>query len=420
MPEAPRQPANVYRRKAKYGGLANFPLSLRAELVRFEQIATTHIMPTKKRRQLARQGPMGSKVGHESHGIPSDDVTRECGLTFRRALKHPWGSPDEHLDDCLSIFEKSRREKMECTTLATEATDMYLDLLKKSLTRTAFPDRYKPLKADRIRSKSFVAWAAFKCIRPALDAMRITLCSTRYNAEVRAEGRDWPSEAETMVGLERLNNVEFCVKDVLANGILGDFIETGVWRGGVCILIAAILKVSGVTDRTVWVADSFEGLPRPDGRYAQDAGSTFYKFEESLGVSLEEVRANFERYGMLDDNVRFLKGWFKDTLPGAPIDRLAVLRLDGDMYASTMDALNSLYKKLSIGGYVIIDDYGSVAACKQAVHDFRAQCNIVEPIRKIDHAGSLLEKGKGGRRRAINAPPGSRRTCFIRWRCRGP
>jgi O-methyltransferase len=272
------------------------------------------------------------------------------------------------------------------------STDMYLDLLKKALTRIAFPDRYKPLKADQIRSKSFVAWAAFKCIRPALNAMKITLCRTTYNAKSRAEGVDWPAEAETMVGLERLNNVEFCVKDVLANGIPGDFIETGVWRGGVCILIAAILKVSGVTDRTVWVADSFEGLPRPDGRYAQDAGDTFYKAKESLGVSLEEVRANFERYGMLDDNVRFLKGWFKDTLPSAPIDRLAVLRLDGDMYASTMDALHSLYKKLSIGGYVIIDDYGFVPTCKQAVHDFRAQCNIVEPIRNIDRWGVFWKK----------------------------
>lgn len=273
------------------------------------------------------------------------------------------------------------------------ATDLYFDLLKNALTRLAFPDRYKPLKGDRVRSKSVLAWAALRAIRPILHAMNLELCRTTYNPEWRYVGADWPAEAETMVGMKRLNNVQFCVTDVLANGIQGDFIETGVWRGGVCILIEAILKVYGATDRLVWLADSFEGLPRPDGRYAQDAGDTFYKHKESLGVPLEDVKANFERYGMLGDNVRFLKGWFKDTLPSAPITQLAVLRLDGDMYSSTMDALRNLYGKLSVGGYAIVDDYWSVAACKQAVDDFRTQQNIVEPIQTIDADGVFWKKG---------------------------
>jgi O-methyltransferase len=85
-----------------------------------------------------------------------------------------------------------------------------------------------------------------------------------------------------------------------------------------------------------------------------------------LAVSLEQVKANFDRYGLLDDQVRFLKGWFRDTLPVAPIERLAVLRLDGDMYESPMDTLVNLYPKLSEGGYVIVDDYGAIPACRQA------------------------------------------------------
>jgi len=271
-------------------------------------------------------------------------------------------------------------------------TDLYLDLLKKALTRTAFPDRYKPLMLDRVRSKSFLAWAALRAVKPIFDSMGLTLCRTSYNAAWRSVGADWPADAETMVGMERLNNVEFCVKDVIANGVPGDFIETGVWRGGVCILMAAVMKVYGVTDRTVWAADSFEGLPKPDGRYAQDAGDTFHKFKESLGISVEEVQANFERYGMLSDNVKFLKGWFKDTLPTAPIKSLAVLRLDGDMYASTMDALNNLYDKVSVGGYTIIDDYGAVPTCKQAVEDFRTQHNIFEPVQSIDWSGIFWKK----------------------------
>ena len=82
-----------------------------------------------------------------------------------------------------------------------------------------------------------------------------------------------------------------------------------------------------------------------------------------LAVPEEEVKANFRRYGLLDDQVRFLPGWFKDTLQDAPIDRIAVLRLDGDLYESTIQALDALYPRVSPGGFCIIDDYLAVKAC---------------------------------------------------------
>jgi len=91
--------------------------------------------------------------------------------------------------------------------------------------------------------------------------------------------------------------------------------------------------------------------------------------------------------------VRFLKGWFRDTLPAAPIERLAVLRLDGDMYQSTMDTLVNLYPKVSQGGYVIVDDYGAIPACRQAVNDYRAANGITEEIRDIDWTGIFWQKG---------------------------
>ena len=106
-----------------------------------------------------------------------------------------------------------------------------------------------------------------------------------------------------------------------------------------------------------------------------------------LAVSLEQVRANFAEYGLLDEKVRFLEGWFEDTLPTAPIARLAILRLDGDLYKSTMDTLQHLYPKLSAGGYVIIDDYWAIAACREAVTDYRQQQGITEPIRRMDWTG---------------------------------
>ncbi len=215
----------------------------------------------------------------------------------------------------------------------------------------------------------------------------------RWDEDVRRDGRDWPPEAETMVGVERLKNVEFCVRDVLRRNIPGDLMETGVWRGGVCIFMRAILNVMGDHSRKVWLADSFRGLPKPDQRFAQDAQSVWHEFKEELGVSLSDVKANFERYGLLDDQVRFLPGWFKDTLPDAPIDQLAVLRLDGDMYASTMDALTNLYPKLSVGGYLIVDDYGALATCRQAVSDFRAQHQIYDEIQQVDWSGVFWRKG---------------------------
>jgi hypothetical protein len=84
--------------------------------------------------------------------------------------------------------------------------------------------------------------------------------------------------------------------------------------------------------------------------------------------------------------VEFLKGWFKDTLPVAPIGKLAVLRLDGDYYDSTMDGLTNLYDKLSVGGYAIIDDYGedSFTYCRRAVDEFRKLRGIEEPLVRVD------------------------------------
>ncbi|MGE5947053.1 MAG: TylF/MycF/NovP-related O-methyltransferase, partial [Betaproteobacteria bacterium] len=159
-----------------------------------------------------------------------------------------------------------------------------------------------------------------------------------------------------------------------------------------CIFMRGVLKARGVTDRVVWVADSFAGLPPPDvERYPQDAGQDFSHRKE-LAIPLEEVQENFRRYGLLDEQVRFLKGWFRDTLPSAPVTRLAVLRLDGDLYESTIDALTHLYPRLEKGGYAIIDDYGSVEACKQATDDYRAAHDIEEPIIAIDSSGAMWRK----------------------------
>lgn len=213
------------------------------------------------------------------------------------------------------------------------------------------------------------------------------LGAEKFDPELREYGWDWPSVAHTMIGKKRLANVCALTESILGNGIEGDLIETGVWRGGACIMMRAVLNAYGIKDRSVWLADSFEGLPPPDEeKYPADTGDKFHTFDD-LRVSMEQVKGNFEKYGLLDDQVKFLKGWFKDTLPTAPIEKLALLRLDGDMYESTWDALTALYDKVSAGGYVIVDDYHVVEGCKKAIHDFLDRRGLTPTLLEIDGVG---------------------------------
>lgn len=245
----------------------------------------------------------------------------------------------------------------------TESRSLYLDLIQKCLTNTIYED----IPQDK--------WSGGK-----------------YKSAIRNRGLDWPSEAHTMIGSQRMANLRELTEYVIRQNIPGDMVETGIWRGGACIYMRAILKAYGVTDRVVWCADSFEGLPKPDpDRFPQDAGDIHHTYDP-LKVSLEEVKSNFSKYDLLDEQVTFLKGWFKDTLPDAPIKYLSILRLDADMYQSTAEGLTCLYDKVSPGGYIIVDDYGAVQGCRSAVHDFRKERNINDPIQNIDGIGVYWQK----------------------------
>lgn len=253
----------------------------------------------------------------------------------------------------------------------SQAKILYLDLIKKSLINHIYQDAGLDYAHGEVKP---------------------------YDSAVREQGKDWPVRAHTMIGLKRLDNLQACIESVLKNNVPGDLIETGVWRGGATILMRAVLKAYGVTNRNVWVADSFQGLPKPDTeKYPEDSFLAQNNIQDikELAVGLEEVKSNFRKYDLLDGRVKFLKGWFKDTLPSAPIKKLAVLRLDGDLYESTILALRHLYPKLSIGGYVIIDDYNGLDdACKKAVNYYRKKHHITEPIIKIDSEGIFWQKKK--------------------------
>jgi hypothetical protein len=187
-----------------------------------------------------------------------------------------------------------------------------------------------------------------------------------------------------MIPAPRLKNIRDLVEAVIRDNVPGDLIETGVWRGGACIYMRAILSAYDQTHRRVLVADSFEGLPPPNSqKYPADKRDSLSNFNE-LAVSLDDVKRNFEAYNLLDSQVQFVKGFFRDTLGKLENERFALIRLDGDMYESTMDALTALYDKVSPGGYVIVDDYGGIKACRKAVHDFLEQRGLTPEIHKVD------------------------------------
>lgn len=212
-----------------------------------------------------------------------------------------------------------------------------------------------------------------------------------YKPENREDGWDWPSKAPSMIGAKRMNNVRSECERVLQAGVPGDFMETGVWRGGACIMMRAVLNAYHVADRRVIAADSFAGFPAPTEGIPIDAAFDFHTYKD-FAVSVAEVEAAFARYGLLDEQVVFVEGLFKDTLPTAPVDRLALLRLDGDMYASTMDGLVNLYHKVSRGGTVIADDYLLFESQRNAIDEFRAAHAISDPIIPIDQFGGYWIK----------------------------
>ncbi len=254
------------------------------------------------------------------------------------------------------------------------ARDNYLDLMKDSL--LGFIARDIPLATFR-----------------GMKQEQIDVNPTEFSAQLRENGEDWPSQALSMIGMHRMVNLETCMFNVIKDEIPGDFIECGVWRGGATIFMRAFLHIHTITNRTVYVADSFQGLPLSDA--PEDSGMRPLTVFGAgvLSVPLETVMENFGRYGLLDEQVVFIPGWFCNTLPPnklrADID-LAILRIDGDLYQSTLDAL-VLYPKLNSGGFCIIDDW-VLPSCKKAVHDYRERNSITDTIITIDNTGAFWRK----------------------------
>lgn len=292
---------------------------------------------------------------------------------------------------------------------------LYLDLMKRTLSNIIYEDQ----------PYSFY------------DDERRPVIADRFRLDRRVQGEDAPREAHTMVGIPRLNNLQQCVETILAEQIPGDLLEAGVLRGGASIFLRAVLKAHQVTDRSIIACDTFRPTLSQGRTVFQDLLLRFLSVIASLPnkrvhralyelarkippekrsfpiaetpsdeviectmfilrharelatvhkdqTGVEAVKSHFARYGLLDDQVRFLEGFFSDTLPNASLNQLALIRLDGDLYESTRDALIPLYPKLSPGGFCIIDDYYAFTDCQRAVDEYRAAHNITAEMVQID------------------------------------
>lgn len=198
--------------------------------------------------------------------------------------------------------------------------------------------------------------------------------------------RENSPRAHTLASPKALSNVQELAVRAVEEKVQGDFMEVGAWRGGASILMRAVLDALGDRHRQVWVADSFQGFPPPDPQ-VDVVDAVIAEYLQAIGgftATLKEVQDNFRRYGLLDKRVRFVNGWFRESLPKAPLGKLSLVRLDGDFYESTRCALENLYDKLSPGGFLIVDDYAPLFGALRAIDEFRSARGIREKLVQVD------------------------------------
>ena len=333
---------------------------------------------------------------HLEYAAGLDEITGRLGAEFS-------GAREEIRADVAACIDwlcgKNVVEVCPAPGDAERQRSRYLHVLKRSLVNLLYPEH--ELRMRYLRESA-------TCKRDAneVDETRFLrdiryLQPERHEALVEAKQDCIAGLAagvpfcfpHTLLGLSGMDNMERCAERVFADEIPGDFLEAGVCQGGAAVFLRALQVSFGQAERRLWAVDSFQGLPKPESAPDLAGGIDFSESNApKLAFSLEEVRDLFLRYDLLDERVVFLQGWFAETLPGAPIGPLALLRVDADMYASTREVLENLYDRVSPGGFVIVDDYGSFPFCRQAVDEFRAERNIGNPLQYADRTVAYWRK----------------------------
>nr|CRH05955.1 putative Macrocin-O-methyltransferase [Candidatus Magnetococcus massalia] len=181
----------------------------------------------------------------------------------------------------------------------------------------------------------------------------------------------------------RLRALYDALHTIEAQKVKGDVVECGTARGGSAALMGLTLTSLG-SERSLWLYDSFEGIPAPtqndpDLEIAQHYAGDFQG-------ELDQVQALFSQL-KIEGRTEFVKGLFDETLPAAQVEQIALLHIDGDWYDSIMITLESLYDRVSIGGVIQLDDYGYWEGARKAVHDFMDRYGLDDPLVVVDYEG---------------------------------
>jgi hypothetical protein len=204
----------------------------------------------------------------------------------------------------------------------------------------------------------------------------------------------------TMTSPPRLYALTRAVEYAAGSRIPGAFVECGVWRGGSMMAVALTLLRLGVTDRDLYLYDTFAGMTpptdadvKPSGERAADLLAEEARDADVWAIaSLEEVREAVLGVGYPEDRIHFVQGPVEETLPASAADEIALLRLDTDWYASTKHELVHLYPRLARGGVLILDDYGYWQGARRAADEYLAGLDKPLLLNRIDHTARIALK----------------------------
>jgi len=231
--------------------------------------------------------------------------------------------------------------------------DAYVDLIKRSITNYSYLGGDQPVEKFR--------------------------CVTHYDLKQSQWKIDPLARPMTLLTRSQLDLIEAAVVALEERAVPGDYIEAGIWRGGVVILLRALINAYGVPERKVVAADSFAGIPK-NVRALNDPVDLW---PDRWIAPLDEVQQGIRRFGLLDDRIEFVAGFFAHSLRKLADRKFALIRLDSDSYDSVETSLEYLYPLLSDGGVIIVDDWHLVG-CKAAVMNYRARHGVKEDIQVWD------------------------------------
>ena len=211
-------------------------------------------------------------------------------------------------------------------------------------------------------------------------------------------------EAYTATSIERVYALKSAITYIIKNKIKGDFVECGVWKGGSCMLMAKTLVNEGEKERKIWMYDTFDGMTEPTDDDCEIetniSGSDLLKntpkntdkFNMWAYAPLEMVKKNMKKTMFPEERIHFIEGKVENTLGKVKPQNMSLLRLDTDWYESTKCELEQLYPLLSIGGVLIVDDYGHFSGAKKAVDEYFSKTNVKPLMNRIDYSGRLIIK----------------------------